>query len=97
MIFSERTVKGETRRPQQCAWRQRRIILTASLGQRPRNQITAKQALKARFKAARLIINPKRTARRNRRHACAAARDTPPETCECDGALVVPRRTAARP
>ncbi len=43
-----------------------------------------------------MIVNPKHTARRNRSRASAIARDTPPESCECDGALAAPARTPAR-
>ena len=41
-------------------------------------------------------FNPRHNARRNQQRSCAAARGVLPETCECDGALVVPRRIAAR-
>ncbi len=40
-------------------------------------------------------FNPKRSVRRNQHRVCAAARGTPPQTCECDGALVAPRCIAA--
>jgi hypothetical protein len=43
-----------------------------------------------------LSLNPRRSARRTARRACSATRGTPPETLECDGALVAPQRIAER-
>src|SRR5438128_6929692 len=45
----------------------------------------------------RLVLNPTHIAHRNQRRACVATGDIPPETCGCDGAVVVPQCIAARP
>ena len=64
--------------------RQRRNLIT-SLGLRPRIGIAPrKKALKARIS----VSNPRRIARQNQAHVCAAAGGIPPGMCECDGVLV---------
>src|SRR5438046_9811580 len=53
------------------------------------------QAPKAQF-SQRLPLNPKHTARRNQCRACAIVRGIPPESSECDDALVARQRIGAR-
>ena len=52
------------------------------------------QALKAQF-SQRLPLNPKHTARRNQCRICAIVRGIPPESSECDDALVARQRIGA--
>ena len=60
-----------------------------SLGHRPRNSNqTSKRSAESALQSAGIVLNPKHSARRNQRRACATVRDIPPETSECDDTLV---------
>ena len=60
--------------------RQRRCVIF-SLGHRPRNSIIHQRSAESAIQC----LNPRRIARRNQAHVCAAARGIPPGMCEYDG------------